>query len=88
MAKKLDASDPVVIGIFIAMNSLLWLAICYRMIMRWHFIAGGLHLWFIGLILVVPLLWQSLLKDKPSISSMMGLTLMFMSVAMLTRHLI
>src|SRR5215470_7952135 len=78
MAKELDASDPVVSGI-----CLLWLAFCIRTITRWHFIAHGLHFWFIGLALIVPLLWHSLLKDKTSISSMTGVSLLFLTVVML-----
>lgn len=88
MAKELDASDPVVIGIFLGMNGLLWLAFCFRMIMRWYLIAHGLHFWFIGLALILPLLWHSLLKDKTSISSMTGVSLLFMSVVMLSVRLL
>jgi hypothetical protein len=88
MAQQLDASDPVVSGIFLAMNGLLWLAFCIRTIMRWHFIAHGLHVWFIGLALIVPLLWHSLLKDKTSISSMTGVSLLFITVVMLSAHLL
>jgi hypothetical protein len=88
MAKELDSSDPVVIGIFLGMNGLLWLAFCIRTIMRWHFIAHGLHFWLIGLALIVPLLWHSLLKDKTSISSMTGVSLLFMNVVMLSEHLL
>jgi hypothetical protein len=88
MAQELDVSDPVVSGIFLALNGLLWLAFCIRTIMRWHFIAHGLHFWFVGLALIVPLLWHSLLKDKTSISSMTGLSLLFMTVVMLTAHLL
>lgn len=88
MAKELDASDPVVRGIVLAMNGLLWLALCIRTIMRWHFIAHGLHVWFIALIIIVPSLWQSLLKDKTSLSSMTGLSLLFLTVVMLSVHLL
>jgi hypothetical protein len=88
MAKELDASDPVVSGIFLAMNGLLWLAFCIRTMMRWHFIAHGLHFWFIALALIVPLLWHSLLKDKTSISSMTGVSLLFMTVVMLSARLL
>jgi len=88
MAKELDAADPVVRGIFLAMNGLLWLAFCFRMMARWHFIAHGLHFWFIALALIVPGLWHSLLKDKTSISSMMGVSLLFMAVVMLSAHLL
>jgi len=88
MAKELDASDPVVSGIFLAMNGLLWLAFCIRTIMRWHFIAHGLHFWFVELALLVPLLWHSVLKDKTSISSMTGVSLLFMTVVMLSARLL
>jgi hypothetical protein len=88
MAQESDASDPVVSGIFLAMNGLLWLAFCIRTIMRWHFIAHGLHFWFVGLALIVPLLRHSLLKDKTSISSMTGVSLLFMTVVMLSAHLL
>ena len=88
MAKELDASDPVVIGIFLGMNGLLWLAFCIRTILRWHVIGPGLHFWLIGLALIVPLLWYSLLKDKTSISSMTGMSLLFLNVVMLSARLI
>ncbi len=88
MAKELDASDPVVSGIFLAMNGLLWLAFCIRTIMHWHFIAHGLHFWFVELALLVPLLWHSVLKDKTSISSMTGVSLLFMTVVMLSARLL
>ena len=84
MAKELDASDPVVRGIFLAMNGLLWLAFCIRTIVRWHFIAHDLHIWFIGLALMMPLLWHSLLKDNIGISSMTGVSLLFMTVGVLS----
>ena len=88
MAKELDASDRVVSAIFLTMNGLLWLAFCIRTIMRWHVIAHGLHVWFIDVALIVPLLWHSLLKDKSSISSMTGVSLLFMAVVMLLAHLL
>jgi hypothetical protein len=68
------------------MNGLLWLAFCIRTILRWHFIAPALHFWLIGLALIVPLLWYSLLKDKTSISS--GTSLLFLNVVMLSARLI
>ncbi len=83
MAKELDASDPVVSGIFLAMNGLLWLVFCIRVITRWHFIAHGLHFWLIALAIIAPSLWHSLLKDKISLSSMTGVSLLFMGVLML-----
>ena len=70
------------------MNGLLWLVVCIRTIMRWHFIAHGLHFWFIGLALIVPMLWHSVLRDKTSISSMMGVSLLFMTVVMLSARLL
>lgn len=88
MAKELDASDPVVSAIFLAMNGLLWLAFCIGTIMRWHFIAHGLHFWFVDLALIVPLLWHSLLKDETSISSMTGVSLLFMTMVILSAHLL
>jgi hypothetical protein len=90
MAKELDASDRVVSSIFLAINGLLWLAFCIRMITRWQFIAHGLHVWLIDLAVIVPLLWHSLLKDKSSLSSMTGVSLLFMGVVMvvLSAHLL
>jgi len=82
MARELNASDPVVSGIFLAMNGLLWLAFCIRTIMRWHFVAHGLHVWLIDLAVIVPLLWHSVLKDKSSLSLMTGVSLLFMAVLM------
>jgi hypothetical protein len=43
---------------------------------------------FIDVALIVPLLWHSLLKDKSSISSMTGVSLLFMAVVMLLAHLL
>jgi len=86
MARELDGSDPVVIGVFIAMNGLLWLAFCFRTMMRWQFIARGLHAWIVGPAFIAPLLWHSLLKDKTSVSSMTGVSLLFLSVVMLSAN--
>jgi hypothetical protein len=88
MARELDASDPVVLGIFLAMNGVLWLAFCIRTIVRWHFIAHGFHGLFVGLAFITPLLWHSLLKDKSSVSSMTGVSLLFMTVVMLSGHVL
>jgi hypothetical protein len=90
MTRQLDASDRVVSAIFLAVNGLLWLALCSRMIMRWHVIAHDLHVWLIELAIITPLLWHSLLKDKSSLSSMTGVSLLFMGVVMvmLSAHLL
>ena len=90
MAKELDASDRVVSAIFLTMNGLLWLALCTRTIMRWHLIAHDLHVWLVDLAVIFPLLWHSLLKDKSSLSSMTGVSLLFLGVmmVMLSGHLL
>lgn len=90
MAKELNASDRVVSSIFLAMNGLLWLAFCFRMITRWHLTAHGLHVWLVDLAVIVPLLWHSLLKDKVSLSSMTGVSLVFIGfmMVMLLAHVL
>jgi hypothetical protein len=88
MARELGASDPVVLGIFLTMNGVLWLMFCIRTIVRWHFIAHGFHGLLVGLAVITPLLWHSLFKDKSSLSSMTGVSLLFLNVVMLSSHVL
>ena len=79
--KNFFQTDPVVRSILLTLNGALWLAFCVRIVRHWYLAPWNPLVFGIILAIVLPLLWQELLREKSSNSVLMGVTLVFIGVS-------
>src|SRR5215475_11307113 len=75
--KKPDSASLVVLHII---NLVAWLTLCFTLIRDWRAMPPHLHFWIIYLAVIFPLLWETMLREKRGLVSLVGLTLAFLGV--------
>jgi hypothetical protein len=77
---EFEKPDRVQKVIFLAINGLGLLSLCVRLIRGWHVIPWDARLWEIYLVVIFPLLWRNLLREKSSFSLLIGISLVLLGV--------